>query len=93
MFGTKFLSWITIKGIFYSLKVNNKLIFHFAKYILPTTSTSTFQFRYENRKNKEHKHEDVFFTKAINPKWIQKLDYKEEICSSSSNIPPTCTIT
>jgi hypothetical protein len=52
MFGTKFLSWITINGIFNSLKVNNKLIFHLAKYILPTTSTGMFQFRYENKEKK-----------------------------------------
>jgi hypothetical protein len=44
-------------------------------------------------RGKKHKHEDVFFTKATNPKWIQKLDYKEEVCSSSSNILPTFTIT
>jgi hypothetical protein len=93
MFGTKFLSWITIKGIFYFFKLNNKLIFHFAKYILPTTSTSMLQFKYENMKNKKHKHEDVFFTKVINSERIQKLDYKEKVCSSSSNIPPTYTIT
>jgi len=70
MFGTKFLSWITIKGIFYFFKVNNKLIFHFAKYILPTTSTSMPKFKYENRKNINRM---IFFYKGNKSKMDPKI--------------------